>query len=372
MAFNELDHRHMRRALDLAALGQGRVEPNPMVGCVIADGETVLAEGWHQEFGGDHAEVNALAQISPQQASTITNSTSLYVTLEPCCHRGKTPPCTDAIIQSGIRRVVVAMTDPFAKVSGRGVAQLREAGVDVSADVLANEARELNAPYLKRIESGQPWVIAKWAMTLDGKLATYKRQSQWISNAQSRERVHQLRGRMDAIAIGVGTVLADDPRLTARPSGPRVALRVVLDDRGELPLDSLLLKTINEAPLLVVVGPSATKKDCQLLIDAGCELFQTSRNHAVDEFLGELSRRNVTNLLVEGGAAVFGSFFDQRAVDEVHVFLAPKIVGGQQAVTPVTGVGIGEMIHSIGLQAPQFEVVGEENVYVHGRLDPLA
>jgi len=264
----------------------------------------------------------------------------------------------------------MAVTDPFAEVSGRGVTQLRDAGIDVRADCLADEVRELNSPYLKLMESGQPWVIAKWAMTLDGKLATHKRRSQWISNTKSRERVHRLRGRMDAIVVGIGTVLADDPRLTARPPGPRVAIRAVLDDRGELPLDCQLIKTVHETPLLVFVGPSVKPDACQRWVDAGCELFQTSRTHALDEFLNELGRRRCTNLLVEGGAGVFGHFFDHQAVDEVHVFVAPKLVGGQQAVTPIRGKGLGEMADPIELRAPQFEVVGDDNLYIHGRLEP--
>ena len=216
MQQHDLDCWHMRRALDLAARGQGAVEPNPMVGCVIAQGAEIIGEGWHRQFGADHAEVEALRMAGDRAAGA-----TLYVTLEPCCHHGKTPPCTRAVLAAGVRRVVVAAGDPFPQVQGGGIAELRAAGLDVELGLLETDSRRLNAPYLKLVESGRPWIIAKWAMTLDGKIAARGGQSRWISNPQSREVVHKLRGRVDAVLVGRGTAVRDDPLLTARPPGPR-------------------------------------------------------------------------------------------------------------------------------------------------------
>src|SRR5215210_4216404 len=217
------DADYMTRALELAGRGRGWVEPNPLVGAVVVRDAAVVGEGWHEKFGQAHAEVNAL-----RQAGELARGATLYVTLEPCCHFGKTPPCTEAVIGAGVRRVVSAMLDPFPQVAGQGASRLREAGIVVEVGVGDAAARQLNAPYLKRLRTGRPWVHAKWAMTLDGKIATRTGQSKWITGEAARARVHELRGRMDAIIVGKGTLLADDPLLTARPPGPRAATRVVL------------------------------------------------------------------------------------------------------------------------------------------------
>ena len=214
----EIDLWHIRRALELAARGQGAVEPNPMVGCVVAQGAEIIGEGWHRRFGQAHAEVEAL-----QMAGNRAAGATLYVTLEPCCHQGKTPPCTEAVAASGVRRVVIALRDPFPQVQGGGIAAFQAAGLTVEVGLLGAEAARLNAPYLKLVETGRPWIIAKWAMTLDGKIATHTGESRWISNPRSREIVHALRGRVDAVMIGRGTAERDNPLLTARPAGPRTA-----------------------------------------------------------------------------------------------------------------------------------------------------
>jgi len=225
--------RLMTRALELAEQGLGYVEPNPMVGCVIAHHDKVIGEGWHQRFGGPHAEVEAI-----RNAGSIPRDATLYVTLEPCCHQGKTPPCTVAIIQAGIRRVVIAQRDPFPQVDGGGIEQLKQQGSKVEVGLLEEQAKELNAPYVKLIKTGRPWVIAKWAMTLDGKLATRTGDSRWISNQLSRAVVHQLRGRVDAIMVGRKTAQLDDPQLTARPTGVRIPTRIILDSQASLSLES--------------------------------------------------------------------------------------------------------------------------------------
>jgi diaminohydroxyphosphoribosylaminopyrimidine deaminase / 5-amino-6-(5-phosphoribosylamino)uracil reductase len=360
---SDLDVWHMQRALELAAQGQGSVEPNPMVGCVIVEGAEIIGEGWHRQFGGDHAEVEAL-----RLAGNRARGATMYVTLEPCCHQGKTPPCSKAVIAAGLRRVVVAQRDPFPKVSGGGLQELRAAGIQVDVGLLEDEARRLNAPYLKLVEKGRPWVIAKWAMTLDGKIATRSGSSRWISCDESRAIVHRLRGRVDAILVGRQTVASDDPLLTARPAGPRTAVRVVLDTQGSVSSDCQLLRTAREAPVLAAVGEACPASQRQRLAAAGCEVFVCiGDTHAarLASLLDELGRRRFTNVLVEGGGQVIGSLLDARQVDEVHVFIAPRLAGGASAPTPIAGVGVEQMSSALALESPQVQQVGPD-VYVHG------
>lgn len=348
MQQSDLDAWHMARALELARQGQGRVEPNPMVACVIAHGAEIVGEGWHRRYGGPHAEIEALAI-----AGTRAAGATLYVTLEPCCHHGKTPPCSRAVIEAGVRRVVVAMSDPFPQVAGGGFAELVSAGIEVVVGIEEQAARELNAPYLKRVETGLPWVIAKWAMSLDGKLATRSRDSRWISNEASRRIVHELRGRVDAIIVGRGTAEADDPLLTARPAGSRVATRVVLDSHARLASDSQLMRTAREVPVLVAVAQDAPSRDVERLAASGCEVFRCAGStHAerLQSLLGELGRREMTNVLVEGGAQVLGTLVDARLLDEVQIFIAPKIIGGADAPGPVAGLGVEAISESLALE----------------------
>ena len=362
---SDLDLWHMRRALELAALGQGYVEPNPMVGCVIVQGAEIIGEGWHRRFGEAHAEINAL-KLAGDRAAGAT----LYVTLEPCCHTGKTPPCSEAVLKSGVRRVVVARADPFEQVAGGGLAQLRAAGVEVELGVLESEARRLNRPYLTLLEQGRPWVIAKWAMTLDGKTATRTGSSQWISNQQSRAVVHQIRGRMDAVIVGRRTAQIDDPLLTARPPGPRTALRIVIDTRASLASESRLVRTARDVPVLVAAGPEAPAADRSRLENAGCEVFVgdvDSREDRLQQLFEELGRRRLTNVLIEGGGQLTGSLLMGRLIDEVHVFIAPKVIGGTAAPSPMAGHGIGQMSNALGLDEPQVQQLGGD-IYVHGRL----
>jgi diaminohydroxyphosphoribosylaminopyrimidine deaminase/5-amino-6-(5-phosphoribosylamino)uracil reductase len=329
----------MRRALELAEFGRGHVEPNPLVGAVLVRDDKIVGASWHAKFGGPHAEINALAE-----AGADARGATLYVTLEPCCHHGKTPPCTDAVIAAGVARVVSAMEDPFPQVAGQGAARLCAAGIPVEFGLLAPEARRQNAPYLKLLTTGLPFVHAKWAMSLDGKIATLTGDSKWISNEASRRRVHELRGRMDGILIGVGTALADDPLLTARPAGPRMPCRVILDSQARLPATSQLVQTAREAPTLVVVGEGVASGQ---LTKAGCEVLALpwagDGRPDIRALLQELGRRRWTNLLVEGGAGVLGSFFDANLVDEIHAFIAPKILGGAGAKSPVAGIGLSSV-----------------------------
>ena len=363
------DERHLRRALALAGRGRGHVEPNPMVGAVVVDAAgAVVGEGWHERFGGPHAEVNAFAA-----AGESARGGTLYVTLEPCCHHGKTPPCTDAVLKSGVRRVVVALADPFPKVAGGGIALLRAAGLDVTVGVCEAEARELNDTYLKLLATGTPWVIAKWAMTLDGKIATRTGDSKWISGEESRRRVHELRGLVDAIVVGRGTVAADDPLLTARPPGPRTAARVVLTASGELPERCQLRTTARETPVIVYTTAGNEGKLAGWVADGvevvvvgtGIAVIGCSAPHPVTTFpvpgvLTDLGRRRFTNILVEGGSGVLGSFLDAGAIDEAHVYLAPKLVGGSAAPTPVGGVGVERIADALQFGRVETEVVGDD------------
>ena len=361
----ELDAWHMQRALELAAQGEGHVEPNPMVGCVIVQGAEIIGEGWHRRFGEAHAEVEAL-RLAGRRAAGAT----LYVTLEPCCHQGKTPPCVPAIIAAGIRRVVVAQADPFPEVAGRGLFALQAAGIAVELGLLEQKASRLNSPYLKLLDTGRPWIIAKWAMTLDGKIATRTGSSQWISTAQSRQIVHRLRARVDAIIIGRETARRDNPLLTARPAGARIATRVIMDTRGSQSSDSQLVRTAREVPVLVAVGPEAPSRERQRLEEDGCEVFVSDRDsHAgrLDALLDELGRRRMTNVLVEGGGRLLGALVDARQIDEVHVFIAPRLVGGAAAPVPTAGEGVGEMAEALLLESPEFQQIGAD-IYLHGRV----
>ncbi len=360
----EMDALLMRRALALAENGRGAVEPNPLVGCVIARQGVVLSEGFHRRFGQPHAEVEALANTLDDLAGA-----TMYVTLEPCCHHGKTPPCVDAILASGIRRVVVAMEDPFALVQGAGIARLRAAGIQVDVGSGGDDARSLNAPYLHRLRTTCPWIVGKWAMSLDGRIATRTGESRWISSAASRALVHQLRGCMDAIIVGSGTVAIDNPLLTARPGGPRVATRIVLASRATIPSDCQLVTTAREAPVMIVVSSAAKQEDCRRLELAGCEVVcvdgqtETARLRQLVLLLGQ---RDWTNVLVEGGSHVLGAFLDARLFNEVHVFIAPCLIGGAAAPGPCGAIGIEHMNAAVSFQTCEFRQV-DRDFYFRGR-----
>ena len=356
----------MRQALDLAQRGEGRVEPNPMVGCVVVRNDKCIGQGYHQEFGGPHAEANALRGLSREDVSQST----VYVTLEPCSHFGKTPPCADMLCDLRPQRVVVAMEDPFPKVNGSGISRLKDAGISTEVGVLRQEVEALCAPYLKRVGKGLPWIIAKWAMTLDGKIASRTRDSQWISNERSREIVHRLRGRVDAIVVGIRTALADDPMLTARPAGPRRAIRVVLDNAARLPLSSKLVQTAQEIPVMVACESSADEKQVEALRRAGCQIFQSSTANSEQTLfhvLGHLAAVGCTNVLVEGGAAVLGSLLDIGEIDEVHAFVAPVLLGGQSAISAIGGEGFDTVSVAQRIVRPIVEIL-DGDVYLHGRI----
>lgn len=347
------------------------VEPNPLVGAVVVtEAGEVVGEGWHQRFGGPHAEIHAL-----EAAGERARGATLVVTLEPCCHFGKTPPCSRAVIDAGIARVVVGTRDPFPKVAGGGIAELRAAGVEVVEGCLTAEADDLLAPFRMRVERGRPFVHAKWAMTLDGKIAARTGESRWISNETSRRIVHDLRGRMDAILVGIGTALADDPLLTVRPSGIRTPLRVVLDSQARLPLTSQLVATARDVPTRVYTAEDAPAAKHDALRQAGVDVVTIpsgesagcGRSVSLEPVLKDLADRGVTNLLVEGGAAVFGAFLDAGCIDEVHAFIAPGVLGGCEAPSPVGGFGAATPVEMPRLLRPVVREL-DGDVYIRGRI----
>ena len=340
------DRSHLSRALELAERGRGRVSPNPLVGAVVVRDGEAIGEGWHVELGGPHAERAALTDC--ERRGEDPDGATMYVTLEPCAHQGRTPPCTEAILAAGISRVVIASDDPSEKAAGRGPGILRDGGVEVEivSGEEATAARLLNQPFRKHARTGLPLVTLKLAMSLDGRTTTPPGDSPWISGERSRELVHRWRAESDAIAVGIGTVLADDPLLTARPSssgalyathdhikrtgtGGRQPVRVVFDRRARMPLDSQLLRTLDQAPVLVVVAPEADSAKTAALRDVGAEIVVAD---GIPAALAELGRRDITSLFLEGGRTLAAAFADAGEIDQVRIFVAPVLLGGSRRV----------------------------------------
>jgi diaminohydroxyphosphoribosylaminopyrimidine deaminase/5-amino-6-(5-phosphoribosylamino)uracil reductase len=365
-ATTDTDRLHLARAIELAGRGVGAVKPNPAVGAVIARDGEVLGEGWHERFGAAHAEVNAIEACGLADLGGAT----LYISLEPCCHEGKTPPCTEAIVQAGIRRVVVGSDDPTEKAAGRGLGILRDEGIEVvlADGELATRARLLNQAFRKHARLGRPWVLFKSAMTLDGKVATRAGDSQWISGDASRALAHQWRASVDAVVVGIGTALADDPQLTARPEGtptepaqqPR---RVVFDSLARLPPASRLLAAVAEIPLTVVVSRAAARADTDALEAAGAQvLVATGENEParVRSALDQLGALGVASLLLEGGPHLAGAFLDAGEIDELRLFLAPLLFGGRTARDPLEGEGVERISEALRALTFDCERVGED------------
>ncbi len=340
----ERDAPHLLRAIELAGRARGQTSPNPLVGAVIVKSGRVIGEGITQPPGEAHAERMAIRDCAEDPAGA-----TMYVSLEPCCHHGRTPPCTDAIVEAGIARVVIASDDPTPKAAGRGPGILRDEGLDVSFvdGEIAEAARLLNQPFRKHARTGRPLVVFKSAMTLDGKVASRTGDSQWISGDASRARAHRWRAESDAVAVGIGTALIDDPRLTARIEGvARQPRRVVFDSEARLPLDSQLVKGVADVPLTVVCSRAAKRTALQSLENAGVDVIvATGENESarVAHALHELGQRDVQSLLLEGGPHLAGAFLEADEIDEARMFLAPLLLGGTKAKTAVEGMGIGEI-----------------------------
>ena len=341
MPFSPLDESLMHQALALAERARGLTSPNPLVGALVVRDGAVVGEGFHQTAGAPHAESLALAA-----AGEAARGATLYVTLEPCVHQGRTPPCVPAIVEAGIRRVVAAVTDPNRRVSGAGLAALRQAGLEVSVGCLLEEARRLNRPFFTWITAGRPLVTLKVAMSLDGKIAGWDRSSRWITGDVARRETHRLRSQADAIAVGISTVLADDPELTVRlePAWPREPYRVVVDSHGRTPTTSRVLAAGRPARTLIAVTESAPEDRLRALEASGAQVLRLpSRDGRVDlgALMADLARREVTALLLEGGGELNAGFLEAGLVDRVAVFVAPMLLGGRDAPTPLEGPGRG-------------------------------
>ena len=356
-----MDHEiYMQQALNLAEQGRGRTSPNPLVGAVIVKNGLIAGTGWHREAGTPHAEIHAL-----NEAGNKAKGSTMYVTLEPCCHYGRTGSCAEALIEAGVKTVVAAMADPNPQVSGRGFDMLRAAGIEVIEGVLAEKAAKQNEVFMKWIITGLPFVALKTAMTIDGKIATRTGHSRWISGPESRQRVHRLRDQHDGILVGINTVLADNPQLTVRlPEGGINPVRIILDSYARTPTLSHVIHD-GQAPTIIAVSPAAPQNRVDTLHKSGAEILvipQTSKGLDLSALLKQLGQRStpITSILVEGGAAVNGSLLDSGLVDKVYWFIAPKIIGGCTSASPVGGEGVDYMEQAIELNDPVWTPVGDD------------
>ena len=330
------DAEYMELALELAERGRGWTSPNPMVGAVIVKNGRIIGRGYHRRCGQPHAEREALANCTEDPAGG-----ALYVTLEPCCHQGRQPPCTQAILEAGLARVVVGSGDPNPLVAGKGIQQLRDHGVEVTEHVLEKACTDLNFMFFHYIQSGRPYTALKYAMTLDGKIAAYTGASRWITGAAARAHVHTLRNQYRGILVGVGTVLADDPLLTCRTPGGRNPVRVVCDSRLRTPLTAQVVRTAGEVPTILATCQEAPARQRPYL-DAGCQVLvlpERGGHVDLDALLDALGRQEVDGLLIEGGGALAWSALEQGLVQRVYAYLAPMLLGGEGAKSPVEGRG---------------------------------
>lgn len=364
-----VDVRFMRRALRLAARGRGWTSPNPMVGAVVVRGDEIVGEGYHRAVGGPHAEVHALRAAGAGAAGA-----TLYVTLEPCNHFGRTPPCTQAVLEAGIRRVVTGMLDPNPRVAGHGAERLRAAGVQVEIGVLEADCRRLNQPFIKAATTGIPYLVMKTAATLDGRIAARSGDARWVTNDRSRRFGHRLRHQLDAVLVGIGTVLADDPLLTARLGRVkcRQPVRVIADTHLRLPETSGLVHSLATAPLWVVCSGAADAAREARLREAGLTVIRVAETNGrvdLEAALTELGRRGIASVLVEGGAHLLGSLLDAGLVDFGHFFFAPKVLGDAQGVPMVSGRCVDRMAAALPVYDLAVRRFGGD-VLVSGRFRP--
>ncbi len=370
---NISDEQYMRRAIELALKGEGYVNPNPMVGAVIVKNGRVIGEGYHHKYGDLHAERDAIASLTED-----ADGAAIYVTLEPCCHHGKQPPCTEAIIEKGIKRVIIGSRDPNPLVAGKGVAVLRNAGIEVIEDFLRDECDEINPVFFKYITTGQPYVVLKYAMTMDGKTATVSGASKWITGEGSRRQVQMMRHKYMAIMAGIGTVLADDPMLNVRIEGLKSPVRVIADSRLRIPLDCNIVKTAGEYRTIVAYcdandeGLHKTNTDqgsdggnykAEQLKKAGVELIKTPSDNGhvdVSYLMDSLGKMGIDSVFSEGGGTLNDSLVRAKLVDRVEVFIAPKIFGGKDAKSPVEGRGIEEVVEASHFSLKEISQCGDD------------
>ncbi len=357
--FTEADRQFMLRAMELAERGKGFVNPNPLVGALIVRGDRIIGEGWHEYYGGLHAERNAFKNcIEDPRGAT------LYVTLEPCCHHGKTPPCVDAVIEQGIARVVVGLKDPNPLVAGKGLEKLVNAGIEVVTGVEEEALREQNRVFLKYIATGLPWVALKTAMTLDGKIAAFTGDARWVTGDDARLRVHRMRSEYMGIMVGSGTVKTDDPLLNCRLEGEhRQPVRIVVDSKASVAFDSQVVRTARVFPLLVAHTVQADEEQLEMIQEAGGgTLLCEEKDGRVDitDLLKKLGARGIDSVLLEGGGELNYTFVKAGVIDEVYAFIAPKIVGGKTAKTPVEGEGFKRMGEALELSPFAVEAIGRD------------
>ena len=370
------DTEYMQRAISLAKRGTGKVNPNPLVGAVIVKNGEIIGEGWHEQYGGLHAERNAIKNfeervISGKNAKEDIAGATMYVTLEPCCHYGKTPPCTEAIIENGIKRVVIGSADPNPLVAGKGMEILKNSGIEVQSGILQKECDELNYVFFHFIKTKTPYVVMKYAMTLDGKIATVTGKSKWITGEKARARVHEDRNRYSAIMAGIGTVLSDNPMLTCRMENGqgRNPVRIICDTNLKTPIDSAIVQTAAQIKTII-----ATVSDDILIhipyMEKGCEILTVSKKDGridLSELMIELGKRNIDSILLEGGSTLNFSALESGIVNRIQAYISPKLFGGEKAKTPVGGEGILEVSECFELKNKKVSLI-DEDILIEGEL----
>lgn len=351
------DEMYMGLALKLAEKGIGFVNPNPLVGALIIKDKKIIGQGWHEKYGGLHAERNALANCSVDP-----DGATMYVTLEPCCHYGKTPPCTEAILQSGIKKVVIGCLDPNPLMSGKGAAILQNAGIEVIIGVLREQCRKLNEVFFHYIKNKTPFVVMKYAMTMDGKIATVSGKSKWITGECARNNVHKDRNRYSAIMVGVGTVLADNPSLTCRIEGGRNPLRIICDTNLRTPFDAVVVNTAKQTTTIIATACEDREKQ-QSYLELGCEVLvlpQKGKHIDLNVCMRELGGLGIDSILLEGGSTLNFSALQSGIVNKVQAYIAPKLFGGDNAKTPIGGIGIAEVDKCVMLTNQTITLLGED------------
>ena len=361
------DNRFMQMALSEASKGLGKVNPNPLVGAVIVRGNNIIGSGYHEQFGGPHAEIKAI-----RNASESMEGATMYVTLEPCSHYGKTPPCADTLIKSGIAKVVIAMTDPNPLVSGKGIERLKENGIEVEVGLLEKEARDLNRVFIKFIQTKFPYVVMKTAMSLDGKIATATGHSQWISSPVSRQYVHGLRNELKGILVGVNTVITDDPELTTRLNGEagRNPIRIVVDSKGRIPLSAKMLKDGATNPVIIATTSVFPEEKRLLLESSGHTVLTLAKQDGkvdLNLLMVELGKLGIDGILLEGGGTLNESALKNGIVDEIRFIIAPLLLGGRDAITPIEGAGFNTIDEGIRLNQMTTSRIGDD-ILVTGRV----
>ena len=360
--FMQKKEEYMRRALELARKGEGHTSPNPMVGCVVVKDGRIISEGYHEKYGEFHAERNALTRCTEDTAGA-----DLYVTLEPCCHQGKTPPCTDIIIEKKIARVFVGSMDSNPLVAGKGVQILRDHGIYVETGILDAECRKLNEVFYHYIATKTPFVVMKYAMTLDGKIACATGDSKWVTGEIARTQVHRMRGRYRSIMVGIGTVLADDPMLNCRVEGGVDPVRIICDSNLHIPTESQIVKTASDIETIVACSQEALESErkqekIRRLKEAGIQIIGTEGAHGVNlvELMKKLGGQNIDSILLEGGGTLNASALEDGIVNKVYAYIAGKLIGGMDARSPVEGMGIDRMADAITLQNMEIEKLGDD------------